>query len=222
MKTTRPIAVAVVSALFQLSAFAAETELFKDDFAGGLGDGWAWEREDKSAWRIRDGALEIKILPGNLWGPPNNVKNVLSRPAPDTAAGPVEVLVTATNYPVHQYEQANVAWYFDDSNMVKLGLELVDGKVCIVMGREESDRTRTLAKIPVAFTSVRLRLIVERNHIRGQYRATGTDAWLAAGEGELPSPTGLKARISLHSYQGAPDVEHWARFTDFRVSRIVK
>ena len=208
---------------FLLASFcAADDVLFLDDFAGKLGDGWKWVREEKSGWRIADKALEIRVLPGNLWGRANNVKNVLVRQAPDTAQGEVEISVSIANRPTHQYEQANLAWYYDDSYMVKLGLELVNGEVCIVMGREEDDKTRTLAKIPIAATAVRVRLRVAGNHIRGQYRVTGTDAWLDAGAGELPVPPNGQAKISLHCYQGPPDAEHWPRFSEFRVLRIRK
>jgi regulation of enolase protein 1 (concanavalin A-like superfamily) len=163
--------------------------------------------------------LEMRVLPGNLWGKANNVENVLVRPAPVVEQGEVEVSVTITNLPTHQYEQANLAWYYDDSHMVKLGLELVDGEVCIVMGREEADQTRTLAKIPIAVTSVRVRLLVAGRHIRGEYLPLGGDKWLPAGAGDLPAPAQGRAQISLHCYQGPPDAEHWARFSEFRVVR---
>ncbi|MBI5820784.1 MAG: hypothetical protein HZA88_17590 [Verrucomicrobia bacterium] len=208
---------------FLLASFCAADEvLFQDDFAGKLGDGWSWVREEKPGWRIADKKLEIRVLPGNLWGRANNVKNVLVRQAPDTSQGEVEVSVNIANRPTHQYEQANLAWYYDDSHMVKLGLELVNGEVCIVMGREEADKTRTLAKIPIAATAVRVRLRVAGNQIRGQYRVTGTDAWLDAGAGDLPAPPNGQAKISLHCYQGPPDAEHWPRFSEFRVLRIRK
>lgn len=208
---------------FLLASFCAADEvLFQDDFAGKLGDGWSWVREEKPGWRVANKTLEIRVLPGNLWGRANNVKNVLVRQAPDTAQGEVEVSVSIANRPTHQYEQANLAWYYDDSYMVKLGLELVNGEVCIVMGREEADKTRTLAKIPIAATAVRVRLRVAGNQIRGQYRVTGTDAWLDAGAGELPAPPNGQAKISLHCYQGPPDAEHWPRFSEFRVLRIRK
>ncbi|MCX6901088.1 MAG: hypothetical protein NT105_20630 [Verrucomicrobia bacterium] len=208
---------------FLLASFCAADEvLFKDDFAGKLGEGWNWVREEKPAWRIADKALEIRVLPGNLWGRANNVKNVLVRPAPDTAQGEVEVSVSIANRPTHQYEQANLAWYYDDSHMVKLGLELVNGEVCIVMGREEADKTRTLAKIPIAVTAVRVRLLVAGNRICGQYRVVETDAWLDAGAGDLPVPPNARAKISLHCYQGPPDAEHWPRFSEFRVLRVRK
>lgn len=209
-----------VLSLLLVSFCAADEVSFKDDFAGNLGEGWSWVREEKSAWRIADKALEIRVLPGNLWGRANNVKNVLVRPAPDTTQGEVEVSVSIANRPTHQYEQANLAWYYDDSHMVKLGLELVNGEVCIVMGREEADKTRTLAKIPIAATVVRVRLLVAGNRIRGQYRIAGTEPWIDAGAGDLPAPPNARAKISLHCYQGPPDAEHWPRFSEFRVMRV--
>lgn len=202
-----------------LAVRGAEAELFRDAFATELGPGWSWVRDDKAAWRVANGALELRVMPGNLWGGANNVRNVLIRPAPDAATADVIVEVSITNQPTHQYEQANLAWYYDDSHMVKLGLELVDGQVCVVMGREEKDRTRTLAKIPIAATSIRVRLHVTGNTIRGYYLIEGATAWREAGAGDLPAPPGRPAQISLHCYQGAPDIERWARFTGFRIYR---
>jgi len=54
-------------------------------------------------------------------------QNVLVRPAPDVSKGEVEVSVSVENKPANQYEQVDLVWYLDDSNMVKLGQELVDG-----------------------------------------------------------------------------------------------
>lgn len=49
-----------------------------------------------------------------------------------------------------QWEQVDLCWYLDDSNMVKLGQEMVDGKLSIVMGREQADRARTVKMSEVA------------------------------------------------------------------------
>ena len=170
---------------FLLASFCAADEvLFQDDFAGKLGDGWSWVREEKPGWRIADKTLEIRVLPGNLWGRANNVKNVLVRQAPDTAQGEVEVSVIIANRPSHQYEQANLAWYYDDSNMVKLGLELVNGEACIChgprRGRQDNARWR---RFPSRRRRCACVVRVAGNQIRGQYRVTGTDAWLDAGGG---------------------------------------
>ena len=135
----------------------AQEILFQDDFKSRLGMGWSWVREHRDAWRARERGLEVRIEPGNMWGPQNDARNLLVRPAPDTTTHEIEVDVTFENRPTNQYEQVDLVWYYDDSNMVKLGEELVDGKLSIVMGREEGDKTRTLAIIPLASARVRLR-----------------------------------------------------------------
>src|SRR5438552_3195153 len=147
MKLTRP-------ALFALGIMLApmcraDEILFEDDFESKLGAGWSWLREDPQSWRVKEHALQIRIAPGNMWGPANDAKNVLIRQAPETGAGAIEVSASVENRPTGQYEQVDLVWYFDDKNMVKLGQELVDGKLSIVMGREENDRTRTIAIIPL-------------------------------------------------------------------------
>src|SRR6266571_918130 len=147
----------------------ADDALFQDDFQGKLGEGWSWVREHREAWRVTGRGLEVRIEPGNMWGPANDARNVLVRPAPGTANEGIEVSVTVENRPTSQYEQADLVWYFDDSHMVKLGQELVDGKLSIVMGREDNDKTRTIAIIPLDSPVVRLQMIVETNRIRGEF-----------------------------------------------------
>src|ERR1044071_9114398 len=193
--------------------------LFHDDFKGKLGEGWSWVREHTNTWRVSERGLEVLIEPGNMWGPQNNARNVLVRPAPDILKDEIEVSVLVENRPTNQYEQVDLVWYYDDSNMVKIGEELVDGKLSVVMGREENDKTRTIAIIPLDSTSVRLRFFARENRIRGQFSTTGGKEWRDAGECTLPAPTGSSAKISLQFYQGAPNVEHWGRVTEFNIQR---
>ena len=198
----------------------ADEAVFQDDFKGKLGDGWTWVREHRERWRVGERGLEVRVEPGNMWGGANNAKNVLVRPAPGPAQGEIEVSVTVENRPTEQYEQVDLVWYYDDSHMVKLGQELVDGKLSIVMGREEADRTRTIAIIPLDSFSVRVRFVVSGNTIRGQFRPAGADAWRDAGECDLPVKGAPK--ISLQFYQGPASAEHWAKVSEFRVARRVK
>jgi len=202
--------------LFTFGVGAGEI-LFQDDFAGRLGEGWSWVREHPLAWRVTPRGLEVLIEPGNMWGPSNDARNVLVRPAPASSNKEIEISAKVENQPSHQYEQVDLVWYYDDRNMVKLGQELVDGKLSVVMGREEKDKTRTVAIIPLESATVRLRLLVKGDRIRGQFRPSDAGEWRNAGECALPTPTNGKAKISLQFYQGAPDVEHWARVTEFRV-----
>jgi len=194
--------------------------LFQDDFKGRLGEGWSWVREHREAWRATERGLEVRIEPGNMWGPANDARNLLVRPVPDVSHDEIELSVNVENHPTGQYEQVDLVWYYDDSHMVKIGRELVDGKLSIVMGREEADKTRTLAIIPIQSDSVRLKLLVQGNRIHGQFRLPDSKDWRNVGECDLPPSADAKARISLQFYQGPPNTDHWARVTDFRIRRL--
>ena len=201
------------------SALCQEGVLFQDDFRGKLGPGWSWVREDPKSWRVTENCLEVRILPGNMWGPQNDAKNVLVRPVPDFSTNQVEVSVRVENKPSHQYEQVDLVCYYDDSNMVKVGEELVDGKLSVVMGREQGDKTRTIAIVPLDSATVHLKLLLKASEVRGQFRTSETNEWREVGQCDLPALPGMNPRLSLQFYQGAPDVEHWAKIRAFRVAR---
>src|SRR5687767_8449284 len=146
-RVSRVLAIAV-TVLCPLRLIAADA-FFSDDFIGKLQPGWSWIREDKSAWRTTADGLEIRIQRGNMWGPENSGKNVLVRELPKTTQ-PLEISMTVEHKPTEQYEQVDLVAYYSDGHQVKIGEELVDGKLSIVMGREENDRARTIAIIPLA------------------------------------------------------------------------
>ena len=102
------------------------------------------------------------------------------------------------------------------SHMVKCGQEMVDGKLSIVMGREEKDRARTIAIIPIDSETVELRLEVKANQIRGRFKTPGGE-WRTAGECDLPAPPNGEPHVSLQFYNGLPDVEHWARVSEVTI-----
>ena len=185
--------------------------------SGKLGEGWIWRRENPATWRIRENALEIRIEPGNMWGPANDARNVLVRKLEAVSSTQeFRVSMTVSNKPTGQWEQVDLVWYYDDSHMVKIGQEMVDGKLSIVMGREENDRTRTIAIIPIEALQVDLRLVTTNNIIRGAFRPTGTKEWREAGSCDLPVHG--QPHVAIQCYQGLPTEEHWARITDFQLS----
>src|SRR5260370_24375826 len=145
------------------AAVHADEVLFQDDFKGKLGEGWSWVREHRAAWRTTERGLEGRIEPGNQWGPQNDARNVLVRPAPDASKGQIEISATVQNRPTHQYEQVDLVWYYDDSNMVKLGEELVHRQLIVGMGRDQRHKTRTKAVIPLDSTLFHLHRLVQRD-----------------------------------------------------------
>jgi regulation of enolase protein 1 (concanavalin A-like superfamily) len=195
----------------------ADQVLFKDSFHGRLQDGWSWVRENPEGWRVTQRGLEIRVEPGNMWGPANDAKNILVRSLPEPPDEGWVITVKVQNHPTEQYEQVNLVWYYDDGHMVKLGQEQVDGELTIVMGREENDRARTIAIIPLETESVWLRYRVRGNLIRGEFRPANSEEWKEAGECDLPVKGPPK--ISLQAYQGPAGVERWARITDFEIRR---
>jgi regulation of enolase protein 1 (concanavalin A-like superfamily) len=205
-----------LTALLLVAEETGGTLLFEDRFQKQLKDGWSWVREDRAAWRLAEKGLEVKTQPGNMWGGSNDAKNLLKREAPAAGDKAIEVEVTVTNAPTGQYEQAGITWYHDDSNMVKLVKEQVDGKVHVVMGREEGDKTRTIALVPQPGTTFQLRFSVKDGKITGSYKVDGKGDWKEAGTCELPAAKG-KPQICLQTYNGPADAAHWARFSELRV-----
>ncbi|MBI1319061.1 MAG: hypothetical protein GC168_08950 [Candidatus Hydrogenedens sp.] len=212
------MSITILTCLTLLASAAADAPLFQDDFRGGLGEGWSWVREHPEAWRTTDAGLEILLEPGNMWGGANDARNVLVRPLPEIEAGALRIALTVSNDPIGQYEQIDLVWYYDDSRMVKIGLERVDGQNSLVMGREERDKTRTLAIIPVESTTLDVRLTVRGKEITGEFREAPDGAWQIAGACDLPAKG--KPHASIQAYQGLPTAEHWARVTGFRVERV--
>jgi hypothetical protein len=186
---------------------ATANVLFEDQFEKEPHESWRWLGEDRDAWRVKDGALEIRAQPGDA----NTVKNALVREAPrrrDGRAYAVEVTVTNLAPPTEQYEQLGITWYHDGKPVTKFVKERIDGETYVFPG-----------KVPMKEAAVQLRLIVRGRNIIGQYRTDGKEDYKTAFEGELPPP-GERDEISLQTYHGPADAEHWMRFDDFRIVEV--
>jgi len=216
----------VVAMVLVLAGGALWGQERTNPFAGKtLPKGWTWKRENPYAWRLKDGGLEIKIEPGNMWGRANNAKNVLLVPlAQDLVQTGTEVQATFANVPTKRWEQVDLVWYYRDSHMVKIGLELEHGKNSVVMGREENDRTRTIKIVPLEVNQVTVRLTVRDGQVRGDYRLKPKDKWVFVGTCTEPKPADghEKPKVSLQCYQGDPENPKWARITEFKTWPITE
>ena len=179
--------------------------IFEDTFENGLAPGWRWIRETPGGWRVKDGALEIRLLPGDA----QTVKNALVRPAPDRREKPfaIELTLRSLHPPTEQYEQAGITWYHNGEPVFKLVKELVDGQLMMIPGRQ-----------PMTHETVQLRLEVDGRRYVAKYRPEGRGPWLEAARGELPPPG--KDEVSIQGYHGPEAAEHWVRFDDFRILRL--
>lgn len=195
-------------ALLMLGSFVSAGEpnvLFEDTFDKKPGHGWTWLRENKDAWRIKDGGLEIRVEPGGG----NTVKNALLRKAPDRSKKKfsVEVSVTFTADPTQQYEQAGITWYHQKKPVFKLVHEQIDGKTWIIPGRK-----------PAPGKTVQLRLLVDGTRWTAQFRENLKGEFQTAASGQLPAPG--DDQLSIQCYNGPPLAEHWIRFDDFRIVEL--
>ncbi|MCP4263369.1 MAG: DUF1080 domain-containing protein [Planctomycetes bacterium] len=182
-----------------------QTVLFEEQFEGALTSGWKWLRENPRTWRMRQGALEIRVQPGVA----RNVKNALVRQAPDRSRGKyaIDVTVTNTSKPTQQYEQAGITWYNNGKPVFKLVKELVNGELMIIPGRK-----------PVSSRTVQLRLIVTKDNFIAQFRPDARGEFQTAAAGKLPEPD--NDQVSIQCYNGPPNAEHWIRFDDFRILEL--
>src|SRR5687768_11678773 len=117
-----------LAAALSCTANAADGDgesLVAEKFTAAPSTPWKWVRENPKGWKTSSKGLEVLIEQGNMWGPANNAKNLLMRPAPDAGGAELEITATVSNQPTNQYEQIDLTWYFDDSHMVKIGLEKV-------------------------------------------------------------------------------------------------
>jgi hypothetical protein len=188
-----------------LGAWASAAEpkvLFEDKFEGKLGEGWSWLREDPKTWRMKDGALEIRVEPGVA----PTVKNALLRKAPHGNAA-IEVTITFTAEPTKQFEQAGITWYQGGKPVFKLVHELIDGKVYVIPGR-----------VPAPEKTVQLRLVLEGGQYRAQFRPDAKGEFREVAKGSLPA--GADQQVSIQCYNGSAESEHWIRFDDFRIVEL--
>jgi regulation of enolase protein 1 (concanavalin A-like superfamily) len=193
---------------------AVEQVLFQDDFAGKLGEGWSWVREQADGWKAGENGLTIRTLTGTLWGETNTARNLLLRQAPE--GGDFATELTISIHGALDGEQAGLIWYGDDDHYIKLVNEF-KGQPFLILAREEQGRAKEIGRIPALDGAVTLRLVSHHGWIRAQARVGGADDWQTVAEcAGLPAGE-LRVGVFTHVFPGQTDRS--ARFQSFRLLR---
>ena len=193
-----------------------EKVLVEEKFTGELGKDWSWVREDPKAWRIEQGALALRNLPGYLHATYNNSRNVLIRPLPKSEK-PLAVEVFVESEPTIQFEHAGVVWYVDDDNYVSLFREFLNGKPELQMVTEKEGKPKfTVVKNDAK--GVWMRLLISEGKIATQFRPSEKDEWKTVAQSDFPSQAA--ARVGVMAGGAPKDAEHTVRFKAFRILEI--
>src|ERR1700730_18419125 len=152
-----------------------EKVLFEEKFTGELGKEWSWVREESKAWRIEQGALVLRTLPGYLHAKHNDSKNILLRALPKSDK-PLAVEVYVESEPKVQFEHAGVVWYVDVDNYVSLFQEVLGTKVELQMVTEK-DAKPSFHVVPHDAKGVRMRLLIADGKVATQYKPAEKEEW---------------------------------------------
>ena len=189
---------------------------FEENFVLELDQNWIWVHENPEAWKLEDGVLYLRVLPGTLWGDANNAFNFLLYPVSVSIDG-LAIRVTVANQPRLMGEQAGLIWYHDDDNYIKLVKESLDGEEWIVLAREEGGKPELINKTTISSESAELQLVLAEGRVRGQFRVSPDDLWHPVGECDLLEAANPK--VGLFTHGGSEEIERWAVFRNFSMRK---
>lgn len=193
--------------------------VFEQKFTFPLDAGWTWIRENPKAWKVDDGTLLLRVLPGYVYRENNNAPNVLLRKAPVTS-NVLALEVFLENQPEILYEHAGLYWYYDDDNYVCLLKEWMGNEVRLRIVHEKDASGDISGESEYEAKGVWFRLVITDGKATGYYRQTDKEDWRKMGQVDLPSKG--EAKVGLNAGGGPSNAERWARFSHFRILEQAK
>ena len=154
-----------------------EGQIFHDDFASGLAEGWTWQEEKPDRWTITsDGWLEIRGEDPSLLGSEHQ-SNLLCRPAPE---GDYQITIHVFADTFANFQQATLYVYQDGNNYIALnrgfcGSARVSGGNAMYMEYKMAGSMGAY-NAPTKDADVFIRLVVAGTSIIGYY-AFEPDGW---------------------------------------------
>ncbi len=213
MKISTPIIMTVAMACIATAADPPNLKtVVEDDFQKGLGAGWTFVRENKSEWKIENGALQLRSQPGNIWATANKkVRNILLRKAPK---GALVADVTVDFKPEKNAEQAGIFLYVDDDNYIKIGRERFNTQD-VALVAERKAKPKVIKHIAFPEGPVRLRLTNIGGMVTAFCRKPNAKEWTQLAE--IPWLEAESYQVGLYTFMGDARAERWAAFSDFRI-----
>lgn len=207
------------------SAFvaAADGVLFEDDFDDGLSDKWQLVGLKEEDYRVRDGALELRVQPGKPTKETPMLKVILPLDVSGTAVASVEVSI------VDEFTQFGefAGVFLIDENGTNFGAkkQFIDGKLVFSPGKvifagtqaETADASKyTMKYSPSEKEAGPLRIVVNQGYAHFQVGPSASGRY----RNFFHSAIGDEYRGFGLTAAGAPDdAVHWVRFDNFRVTK---
>ena len=217
------VCLALIGALFMGTAAVSLADdkpkvLFDQEFTSPLDAGWHWLLEEPKAWKVENGTLVLRSLPG---GPPGyveeekGVRNILLRKAPVTSKDLI-VEFFVENQPKLLYEHAALYWYYDERNYVGFLKEWMGDDVKLrLICKKDSERMQYVGEPTYAAEGVWFRLVVQGDKATGYYRQTDKEDWRKLGQVDLPSEG--EPQVGFNAGGDPENAERWVRFSRFRI-----
>jgi len=193
--------------LMTLPLLAHEKEpFFEDKFQGELKEGWSWLRENPKGHRFVDKTLEVLMEPFSG----DESRNVLLRSAPDRRAGAYQFeLSLETPFAFeNQYQQVGLFWMQGEKTALKFVREFIDGELYVFPG-----------KVPIKGNEIFMRLTVNGENVKAEFKTDAKDEYKPAFEGKLPTYNEGE-KIGIQCWHGLPDKEHWVKLRHFKIFKM--
>jgi hypothetical protein len=217
-------AAAFVLSLAWLAQGHAQTVLFEDTFDGKLSEKWQVVGLDREDYRIRDGALEVRVKAESKKQP----RPLLKVDLPFTTAQTVEasVEVTVVGEPLQRGDVAGLCLTDNDGAVFSARKTNIDGYFVLAPGEpefigkpgEEGDPGKYTVKYwPADPAAGPLRIVVRGNYAYFQVGPSADGKYRTFFHSAIrESDKGLGfALIAI----GSGDGERWVRFDNFRVTK---
>lgn len=208
--------------LAALPASALEKTLFEDQFEGQLSDRWQVVGLKREDYRIRDGALELRVHPGKETKETPMLKVLLPFDATGVTAS---VEVSPVDEFTEEGEFAGMALVDEKSREFRVSKTRLDRRLVFKPGEyefrgkggEEGDpENYSVTYFPALKKSGPLRIIVDHQYAYFQVGPTADKKYMNFFHSAIRTKT--KERGFALYAAGAPEgAPHWVRFDNFKV-----